>query len=185
MQPRIVDLAVVVLLAPAVLSLPSTNQDFFRRQSVGWVVGQTVNTTSGPVSGHAASNNTEVSEYLGIPYAQPPVDELRWQLPVAYNGSEPINGTAFVSHGPATKPRYSLVLRPWTKGYACMQAHPSLQAEHSLGVWYNITRGGYYVPDILLPDTPQSEDCLTLNVWTRPQNGEASKAVLVWIQYVY
>jgi carboxylesterase type B len=27
----------------------------------------------------------------------------------------------------------------------------------------------------------QSEDCLTLNVWTRPQTGEESKAVLVWI----
>lgn len=27
----------------------------------------------------------------------------------------------------------------------------------------------------------QSEDCLTLNVWTQPQTGETSKAVLVWI----
>jgi carboxylesterase type B len=26
-----------------------------------------------------------------------------------------------------------------------------------------------------------SEDCLTLNVWTKPQVGEAEKAVLVWI----
>jgi cholinesterase len=26
-----------------------------------------------------------------------------------------------------------------------------------------------------------SEDCLNLNVWTRPQKGEAKKAVLVWI----
>ena len=26
-----------------------------------------------------------------------------------------------------------------------------------------------------------SEDCLTLNVWTKPQTGEAKKAVLVWI----
>jgi hypothetical protein len=64
-----------------------------------------------------------------------------------------------------------------------MQAHPSLQAEHALGILYNLTSGGYYVtPDVLLPDTPQSEDCLTLNVWTQPQSGEASKAVLVWIQ---
>lgn len=29
--------------------------------------------------------------------------------------------------------------------------------------------------------TNQSEDCLTLNVWTRPQTGEGNKAVLVWI----
>jgi hypothetical protein len=27
----------------------------------------------------------------------------------------------------------------------------------------------------------QSEDCLTLNIWTKPQTGEPKKAVLVWI----
>lgn len=33
-----------------------------------------------------------------------------------------------------------------------------------------------------LSDTgSQSEDCLTLNVWTKPQTGDAKKAVLVWI----
>jgi carboxylesterase type B len=33
-----------------------------------------------------------------------------------------------------------------------------------------------------LTDTgAQSEDCLTLNVWTKRQNGESKKAVLVWI----
>jgi carboxylesterase type B len=26
-----------------------------------------------------------------------------------------------------------------------------------------------------------SEDCLTLNVWTKPQTGESNKAVMVWI----
>jgi carboxylesterase type B len=26
-----------------------------------------------------------------------------------------------------------------------------------------------------------SEDCLTLNVWTKPQTGEKKKAVLLWI----
>lgn len=26
-----------------------------------------------------------------------------------------------------------------------------------------------------------SEDCLTLNVWSKPQTGESRKAVLVWI----
>ncbi|KAJ5509616.1 hypothetical protein N7527_011759 [Penicillium freii] len=28
---------------------------------------------------------------------------------------------------------------------------------------------------------PASEDCLTLNVWAKPQTGEAKKAVLVWV----
>jgi hypothetical protein len=62
-----------------------------------WSVGQTVDTTSGPVHGHAAANFSDVSEYLGIPYAQPPVANLRFQPPVKYTGTTAINGSAFVS----------------------------------------------------------------------------------------
>lgn len=44
-------------------------------------VGQTVQTTSGPVQGHCASGRPDVSEYLGIPYVcqvthMPHVDEI-------------------------------------------------------------------------------------------------------------
>jgi carboxylesterase type B len=55
-----------------------------------------VQTSSGPVSGHPASVNTDVSEYLGIPFAVPPVGNLRWQPPQLYNGTAPINGTDYV-----------------------------------------------------------------------------------------
>jgi hypothetical protein len=61
-----------------------------------WTVGQTVQTTSGPVEGHAASVASGVSEYLGIPYAQPPVGSLRFQPPVRYNGTTKIDGKHFV-----------------------------------------------------------------------------------------
>lgn len=30
-------------------------------------------------------------------------------------------------------------------------------------------------------DVTYGEDCLTLNIWTKPGSGEAKKAVLVWI----
>jgi carboxylesterase type B len=30
-------------------------------------------------------------------------------------------------------------------------------------------------------DASYSEDCLFLNIWTKPQTGDAKKAVLVWI----
>jgi cholinesterase len=66
------------------------------RQS-NWTVGQTVQTSSGSVQGHAASNATGVSEYLGIPYAQPPVGELRWAAPQNFTGTSTINGTNFVT----------------------------------------------------------------------------------------
>src|SRR5580658_7477929 len=39
-----------------------------------------VKTDSGPVSGVAADNSS-VRVYKGIPYAQPPVGDLRWKAP--------------------------------------------------------------------------------------------------------
>ena len=71
------------------------SQSLHARQS-NWTIGQTVRTDSGPVIGHAASNASGVSEYLGIPYAQPPVGNLRFAAPVRYAGSTTINGSAFV-----------------------------------------------------------------------------------------
>lgn len=62
-----------------------------------WVVGQTVKTTSGSVQGHAATNATAVSEYLGIPYAEPPVGIRRFQPPIAYKGNGILRGDRFVS----------------------------------------------------------------------------------------
>jgi cholinesterase len=66
------------------------------RQS-NWTVGQTVKTSSGPVSGHAATNDSQVSEYLGIPFGQAPIGDLRFAAPVAFNGTAALNGSTFVS----------------------------------------------------------------------------------------
>lgn len=76
--------------------------DGVRGMDLSWTVGQSVRTSSGVVQGHPASTNTEVSEYLGIPYAIPPVGSLRWTAPQRYTGNSSINGTFFVS---ATAPR--------------------------------------------------------------------------------
>jgi len=81
------------LLAVPAFAVADTLQ---QRQS-NWTVGQTVQTSSGPVSGHAASNASQVSEYLGIPFAVPPVGDLRFAAPQKYSGNSSINGTSFVS----------------------------------------------------------------------------------------
>ena len=70
------------------------------RQS-NWTIGQIVQTSSGPVVGHAAQNASGVSEYLGIPYAQPPLGNLRFAAPVSYAGNTTIDGSAFVRVYPA------------------------------------------------------------------------------------
>jgi len=82
-----------------------------------WTVGQIVDTSSGSVTGHAASVNTEVSEYLGIPFAIPPVGDLRWTAPQAYNGTSAINGTDFVS----LSSKFCFPLYPGSK----IRVHPS------------------------------------------------------------
>lgn len=64
---------------------------------VKWDVGQAVRTSSGTIIGHAASTRLAVSEYLGIPFANPPVGELRFAAPQPYEGRGTINASAFVS----------------------------------------------------------------------------------------
>ncbi len=65
--------------------------------SYGLCINQTVQTSSGPVTGHPATVEKDVSAYLGIPYAVPPVGNLRFMPPVRYNGSTAINGSSIVS----------------------------------------------------------------------------------------
>lgn len=47
---------------------------------------------------------------------------------------------------------------------------------------YGITEVGRRIlATITNPGIPVSEDCLTLNVWTKPQTGEKRKPVMVYI----
>jgi len=62
-----------------------------------WSVGQAVHTSSGTVLGLAAPNATEVSMYLGIPYAKPPIGNLRFAPPQKYESHNKIDATKFVS----------------------------------------------------------------------------------------
>lgn len=130
--------------------------DLMGRQT-NWTIGQTVQTTSGPVQGQAAKNATSVSEYLGIPYAQPPVGRLRFQPPLRFSGSTTINGSNFgnVCHQP-----------DFFSGLARRDYEITAAGQRLLLEYYAV-------------NPPQSEDCLTLNVWTKPQAGEAKKAVMV------
>jgi hypothetical protein len=76
-----------------------------------WTIGQTVFTSSGPVKGHAAPYASEVSEYLGIPYAAPPVGDLRFAAPQPYAGTKSvINATSFVRLLPIPRGDFPLTL---------------------------------------------------------------------------
>lgn len=125
-----------------------------------WKVGQTVQTSSGTIKGHAAKDADQVSEYLGIPYAQPPIDDLRFQQATRYNGTGLIAATSF--------------------GHACMQPALSLTGKGKRQFrGLDLTDAGLALLMTYATSIPtQSEDCLTLNVWTKPQTGEDKKAVM-------
>lgn len=61
-----------------------------------FIVGQGVNTSSGFVLGSPAPQSPDVSQYLGIPFAIPPVGNLRWKASQPYISHGIINGSSFV-----------------------------------------------------------------------------------------
>ncbi len=66
-------------------------------RSVDCSTNATVQTSSGSIMGHSASNRTQAIELLGIPYAQPPVGSLRFAAPRKYNSNQTFNASKFVS----------------------------------------------------------------------------------------
>ncbi|KAH8668793.1 carboxylesterase [Xylariales sp. PMI_506] len=125
----------------------------------------TVQTSSGPVEGHEAPNAAGVSEYLGIPYAEPPVGDLRWKEPVKYGSNLTINGASF--------------------GFSCPQTSATSEPAPDSGTssaLQNLTAAGLNIIGTFFASSSNtSEDCLTLNVWTTSQSGDAPKPVIVWI----
>jgi para-nitrobenzyl esterase len=104
--------------------------------------GLKVKTEAGKVQGKMSADG-QVRDFLGIPYAAPPVGKLRWQAPQ-----------------PAKK--WHGVKQATNFGHRCMQ--PPLNK------------------DMIFRDPGQSEDCLTLNVWTPAKVEKNAKLpVMVWI----
>lgn len=67
------------------------------RYSWGNTAGVTVVTSSGKINGQPAKTQSLVSEYLGIPYAQPPVGELRFVAPVRFKSDQTLDAFVYVS----------------------------------------------------------------------------------------
>ncbi|KAI0690023.1 carotenoid ester lipase precursor [Cerioporus squamosus] len=102
-----------------------------------------------------------VEKFLGIPYAQPPVGELRLRLPELLSS-------------------YNVTVNATTFGNQCIQQGgsipPNLPSEIVQGI---VALQGLLAQN---PSVPQSEDCLNLDIY-RPANlsADAQLPVLFWI----
>ncbi len=105
-------------------------------------------TENGQVRG-IPSSDPLVTVYRGIPFAAPPVGELRWRAP------QPASDWAGVRICD-------------TFGPISMQETPGVVPHFYTKEWY------------VDPETPMSEDCLYLNVWTPAREAGERLPVMIW-----
>ncbi|KAL1865182.1 hypothetical protein Daus18300_007309 [Diaporthe australafricana] len=127
--------------------------------ALGGLSSPTANTTSGLIIGHAAPNRSEATEFLGIRYAEPPVGPLRFAPPKRYNAPA---GTVYNASN-------------W--GADCLSNKPPVSPFPNFS-----EPSGFRVWNMFAAQTgnPSSEDCLSLNVWSKTPNDTAKKPVFVW-----
>ena len=138
-----------ILLSVALMFLVACSED----QSTATTANQPqVMLGDSLVTGVRESNGVEA--FLGLPFAEPPVAELRWQKPIPWQASgEAVDATRFAP--------------------ACMQNGSGL-------AWYHGMMGRVGVDPELMEGPEYSEDCLYLNVWSDMDDAEA-KPVLIFI----
>ncbi|CAI7650016.1 unnamed protein product [Penicillium palitans] len=104
--------------------------------------------SNGVIQGHEASKNPGVTEWLGVPYAQPPVDQLRFAPPQAYT------------------PRGVHVASEYGKD--CMYSVSKLVDYPDKTPQFD----SIFEAFAAINNNTQSEDCLTLNVWSKPDSNQ-------------
>ncbi|TDZ99834.1 Lipase 4 [Colletotrichum sidae] len=103
--------------------------------------GPSVNLDNGlTIQGRIAPDAPNVAEFLGIPYAAPPLDDLRWEPPQPYIAPKSFVNTTVVN---------ATALPPSCWQY--ISIHPAIQRVD--------------VPEFMIGAAGMDEDCLTASVW--------------------
>lgn len=116
------------------------------------------------LQGRVAPNASTVVEFLGVPFAQPPLADLRWMPPQEYqlsSSSSSSNGSSSVFDATVMPP-------------SCWQyisRHPGILRTDA--------------PEFMIGKAGMSEDCLKVSVWApagalEAEGGEGGLPVLIW-----
>lgn len=116
-------------------------------------------TGGGLIIGHASGNKTTVCEYIGIPYAAPPLGDLRFAPPQKYI---PSNKTFVADHYGADCPQIA----------SSAFAYPNHTPQYQRIVDYFANENSGH---------EMSEDCLTLNIWSNQRSSDEPKPVIVFL----
>lgn len=117
----------------------------------------TVETTEGLLRGF---EHAGITSFLGVPYAEPPVGNLRFRLPQPALRWTGVRDALFFSHS---------AMQPDTR----CDAHTN-ERMNIMKLMY--PKGGHP-----LEGNPIDEDCLYLNVWTPGVNHGVRRPVMVWL----
>ncbi|KAL9010263.1 MAG: hypothetical protein Q9173_004782 [Seirophora scorigena] len=128
-----------------------------------------VHTSNGFIVGHESPNASRVIEYLGIPYAQPPIGDLRFAAPKPFQGdpSSTFNASEFVITF-TRNPSWTLKGCPVAPS-SSLRSYP--EATDQFGKIIAAFGGSI--------NHNRSEDCLTLNIWSKKTPNKA-KPVIVY-----
>jgi para-nitrobenzyl esterase len=105
-------------------------------------------TVEGGKIGGTQNPKGDIQIFKGIPFAAPPVGDLRWKAPAP--------------------------VKPWTGVKECTAFGSSPMQGKPVPFMV-------YTSEFLIPESPISEDCLYLNVWTGAKSSSEKRPVLVWI----
>ncbi len=106
-----------------------------------------VKTQAGTISGKT-SDDQVVKIFMGVPFAAPPVGDLRWKAPQPVASWDGVRACV-------TPPASAMQAPP--KPFMC------------------------WSKEFMAPESPLSEDCLYLNVWTAAKTAQDKLPVMVWI----
>jgi para-nitrobenzyl esterase len=119
-------------------------------------VAPTVEAGGERLVGGLTGGGTGVAAFKGIPYAAPPIGELRWKPPMPHTPRQGVQ-------------------------QATEYAPSCLQAVESSDFYRHIAETFGQDPNLVPGPGPSSENCLFLNVWTPNLGGKELLPVMVWI----